>query len=177
VGDVELALGDRVLLIGQTNAQENGIYVVVAEGSLTRAPDMAKGMRVAAGATIRVLSGTYSGQTFVSECPHNADVVGVDILTFTRYYVRPSDLQSVVTKPYVDNLAINATLLNGRTNQQYDVKIGSKMLHATDHFNETFPLNQMDVVHTPYQCKVCATGTLYVIDKTWKKTFIHTKEQ
>jgi hypothetical protein len=39
VGGVTLATGDRVLLAGQTDATENGIYVVAASGAPTRATD------------------------------------------------------------------------------------------------------------------------------------------
>lgn len=60
VGAVAVVAGDRVLVKNQTNAAENGIYVVAA-GAWSRASDAIQG-RLTTGALTLVLEGTHAGQ-------------------------------------------------------------------------------------------------------------------
>lgn len=59
---VTYAQGDVVLLVGQSTASQNGLYVVgvVASGTapLTRAPDWATGVVLPAGSTVEISEGT-----------------------------------------------------------------------------------------------------------------------
>jgi len=57
---VTLATGDRVLLKNQTNQAENGIYVVVASGAASRAPDADTAAKIW-GMHVHVLGGTIAG--------------------------------------------------------------------------------------------------------------------
>lgn len=61
VDGVVVATGDRVLLFGQTAPAENGIYVVVASGTASRATDSDTAGEVAQGTSTYVSSGTNMG--------------------------------------------------------------------------------------------------------------------
>ena len=64
VDGVTLATGDRILIKNQSTASENGIYVVAATGSPTRALDFdANDADVIIGAIVTVVEGTNNAQT------------------------------------------------------------------------------------------------------------------
>jgi hypothetical protein len=59
-----LSVGDRVLLMGQTDARQNGIYVFNGASSpMTRALDANTGSELT-GAVVMVLQGSYAGTTW-----------------------------------------------------------------------------------------------------------------
>jgi hypothetical protein len=65
VDGVTLATGDRVLLKNQTAAEENGIYVAVASGAASRAPDANSDADVTPGLAVFVAEGTdNAGKNF-----------------------------------------------------------------------------------------------------------------
>ena len=84
IDGVALNSGDRVLLTGQTNAVDNGIYVV-ASGAWSRSSDMANGSN-AAGVFTFVEEGTVYAQTgwVCNDPPANA-TVGTAFLGFTQF--------------------------------------------------------------------------------------------
>lgn len=64
VDDITLVTGDRVLIKNQSTASQNGIYIVNASGSPTRAADFdTTGAEVNNGAIIPIISGTRNGGT------------------------------------------------------------------------------------------------------------------
>ena len=107
VDGVTVAPGTRILCIAQTASHENGVWTVNATLTWERTTDCAVGSHTA-GAVIPVLGGTNAGRTFVCESPPDADVVGTHDLLFVRHYLHASDLHDVVTKLYVDGLAVQA---------------------------------------------------------------------
>ena len=70
------ALDDRVLLTGQTDAVQNGVYVVQPSGRLVRSADMAEGHRCSASAVFCAPLGTM----FVCVNATGSDCVGRDAL-------------------------------------------------------------------------------------------------
>lgn len=81
---VTLAVGDRVLLNGQTLQAENGIYVVNASGPATRALDFDSPLEVKSGDFIFVSLGTSYGNTGWVQT--NATVtIGVSPVSFTQF--------------------------------------------------------------------------------------------
>jgi len=79
---VTLSLGDRVLLMSQSSAINNGIYVVGTD-DLTRANDMAVSDD-ASGAAVFVLQGTTNAdKAFV--CTSDPGIVGTDSLVFVQF--------------------------------------------------------------------------------------------
>lgn len=79
-----LAVGDRVLAWNQTNPVQNGIYVVVAGGALTRAVDMWAGDN-AAGVVVFVTSGTANGGIlFTCTAVAGSDIVGTSSISFQK---------------------------------------------------------------------------------------------
>jgi len=88
------AVGDRVLLPGQTTAADNGIYTVTSLGGasahavLTRAADMATGAAIINGETVNVSEGTvYSGTCWIARNT-GTNVVGTNDPKFYPESVR-----------------------------------------------------------------------------------------
>ena len=136
-----LVAGDRVLLAGQTNAVDNGIYVVAATGAPSRSSDLAVGGH-AAGYVITVRGGTlYGGRLFL--CTNSstaADVVGTHALAFT--YVAQSLLQAAGVSLQAnattasldvrtDNTTIETDLLNNRLQLKDSGITNVKVANAT----------------------------------------------
>lgn len=81
---VTLAVGDRVLVAGQTTAADCGIYVVTSLGSagtpfvLARVADMPNGAAYINGQTVEVSEGTvFAGSTWKAMCT-GSKVIGTD---------------------------------------------------------------------------------------------------
>ena len=89
VDGTAVSVGDRILLVGQANTNENGIYVVTVSGSvgrnwvLTRAPDADTSGEVAAGGFVRVLEGTQASVVYgISYAPKvGASPLAVSLVT------------------------------------------------------------------------------------------------
>jgi hypothetical protein len=85
LGGVTLATGDRVALVGQTNASQNGIYVVVVSGAASRSVDMASSDQVTTGLFFLVIAGTKAGAQYVLTT-QGAITLGTTNLTFSQYF-------------------------------------------------------------------------------------------
>ena len=85
IDNVVLVTNDRILLKNQTNAVENGIYIVNASGAPSRSADLQIGDS-AAGLFVFVQSGQENSSLgLVCNSPPLTDVVGTDPLTFTEF--------------------------------------------------------------------------------------------
>jgi hypothetical protein len=82
-GGVTLATGDRILLNGQTNGAENGIYVVQASGEALRATDFDTATEVDSGDFIFVSAGTYANTGWVQTL--KPATIGTDPISFTQF--------------------------------------------------------------------------------------------
>lgn len=84
----ELEEDDRVLLVGQTDGTENGIYTVTTEGvgtthtELTRAPDFDDDSRIFTGVTIAVTTGDDHANTTWRLITAGTIVLGTTALEF-----------------------------------------------------------------------------------------------
>mgnify|MGYP003323567940 CR=1 FL=1 len=65
VDGVTLAVGDRVLLAGQENGAENGVYVADGAGGLSRASDFDSAGEIDGGAHLFIQEGVEAGQGYV----------------------------------------------------------------------------------------------------------------
>lgn len=84
IDSVATQVGDRVLLTGQTNPVQNGIYVI-ASGTWARSSDMAAGSS-AAGAFTFIEEGTvYISTGWVCNDPVSSAIVGTASLGFTQF--------------------------------------------------------------------------------------------
>lgn len=83
VSGVSLVDGDRVLPIGQSSAQQNGIYVVRA-GAWVRAPDADSSAKVTGGMYTLVTEGAQAGYGYVLTTP-DPIVLGTTPLTFSLF--------------------------------------------------------------------------------------------
>ena len=85
-----LVTGDRILLAGQTNAVENGVYVVAASGAPSRVPDIPEGLSCS-GIYVFVDDGdTYLDRSFVCTSNKGSDVVGTNNLEWVQFGARPA---------------------------------------------------------------------------------------
>lgn len=84
IDGVTLALNDRVLLTAQTNANENGIYIVTSTNwVLTRSADFQNIEQLKAGQFLSINAGTAAGNIWVLVEPLPAHF-GTDALTFVQ---------------------------------------------------------------------------------------------
>lgn len=84
VDGVSLIAGDRVLVKNQTNAVQNGVYVVAA-GSWSRAADFDAADEVSGGAFMFVEQGTVNADTGWVVTSDGALTVGTDSIAFTQF--------------------------------------------------------------------------------------------
>lgn len=85
VDGVTLAEGDRVLVKSQTNAAQNGIYVVQASGAALRAADFNEPQEVDGGDFIFVTGGTLYDNTGWVQTTTNVITIGTDPIVFTQF--------------------------------------------------------------------------------------------
>ncbi len=123
--------GDRVLLRGQTDATENGIYDAVV-GTWSRSADADEQAELKPGTTVRVLSGTHSGrvyqlmnstnpvpdtdaQTWSVIAASSDDAVDVDVVDTAFTQITGTDAQTVFDS-IDDSLQ---TLVDARSDSRY----------------------------------------------------------
>ena len=84
IDDYTLVNGDRVLIKNQTNAIQNGIYIVDGSNPPTRSVDLDDGMN-AAGTFMFIENGTHNANTGWICNTTTSDIVGTDQITFTQF--------------------------------------------------------------------------------------------
>ena len=85
IDGVILSTGDRILIKDQSDATENGIYVVKASGAPDRSDDMPAG-DTASGDFTFVTEGNVNGDHgFVCTSNSGSDTIGTDNLSFTQF--------------------------------------------------------------------------------------------
>jgi len=86
IDGVTVSTGDRVLLKDQTDATENGVYVVVASGAASRAADFDEPEEVTSGVFFFVEEGASGdNRGFVLTSDGGQQAVGTDPLTFVQF--------------------------------------------------------------------------------------------
>ena len=93
VAQVILAQDNRVLLTGQTDAVQNGVYVVSATGTLVRSSDMSIGSRAAGS----VIMNANTGARFLCWSSPGADVVGTHALRWQEIIFNDASLRRAVS--------------------------------------------------------------------------------
>jgi hypothetical protein len=84
VDQIFLSAGDRVLLVGQTAAAENGLYVYSA-GSLTRASEAAQSWQFGKYQEFFIVDGfSHGGSTWLCTTPSAGFTIGTTALTFVK---------------------------------------------------------------------------------------------
>lgn len=103
---VPLVAGNRVLVKNQSNAVQNGIYVVAA-GAWSRSADMAAGSS-ASGAAVAVNAGTVNGGSgYTCNNLPGIGVVGSDQLTFIKFVTIETILAGNGLTKVVNTLNVN----------------------------------------------------------------------
>jgi hypothetical protein len=82
---VTLVTGDRVLVKNQTDATENGIYVVAASGAPTRSTDADTAAEITASFAVFVEEGTVNTDSGWTLTNNGAVTVGTTELSFTQF--------------------------------------------------------------------------------------------
>jgi hypothetical protein len=82
---VTLATGDRVLVKNQTDATENGIYVVAASGAPSRSSDADTSAEITASFAVFVEEGTVNTDSGWTLTNNGAVTVGTTELSFTQF--------------------------------------------------------------------------------------------
>lgn len=85
VDGVTLAEGNRVLVKSQTNAEENGIYVVQTSGAALRAADFDAPAEVDGGDFVFVTGGNTYDNTGWVQTSTSVVTIGVDPIQFTQF--------------------------------------------------------------------------------------------
>jgi hypothetical protein len=85
VDGVTLATGNRVLVKSQTNAAQNGIYVVQASGAALRASDFNEPQEVDGGDFVFVTGGTLYDNTGWVQTSTGVVTIGTDPIVFTQF--------------------------------------------------------------------------------------------
>ncbi len=85
VDGVVLVTGDCILLAGQTDAIQNGMWTVAASGAPSRSPMMAVGSSAKSKATFIEEGSTYADSAFVCTNDSGSDIVGTNPLTFVQF--------------------------------------------------------------------------------------------
>lgn len=85
VDGVTLATGDRILLKNQTTGSENGIYIVAASGSPTRATDADGAGELTANATVFVSEGTANADTAWTCTTNGAITIGTTPTVWAQF--------------------------------------------------------------------------------------------
>jgi len=85
IDGVTLSTGDRILIKNQTAGSENGIYIVNATGTPTRASDFDDGFDSIAGVSVIVEEGTTNADTFWFLSTNNPITLDTTSLTFTEF--------------------------------------------------------------------------------------------
>ena len=84
IGGVALAVGDRVLVTGQTNAAQNGPYTVSA-GAWSRGVDFDSASDVQYGSRFAITDGTGAGQVWMMTSPTSGPIaLGATLITLAK---------------------------------------------------------------------------------------------
>ncbi len=90
IGGHTLVVGNRVLLAGQTDQKQNGVYVYSSEGKLTRATDLDGKPKISyKGASFLVNAGSLKGSVYTIQ-EAEAIVFGTDNIVFVKTFT-PSE--------------------------------------------------------------------------------------
>lgn len=103
---VTYATGDRILLKNQTTGSENGIYVIAASGSGTRAGDANQSDEVTRGMSVTVLEGTTKGTGATTANPVTYVLITPDPITLGTTSLTFSPIGSAATAYTADGNGI-----------------------------------------------------------------------
>lgn len=117
IDSVVCVVNDRISLTEQTNANENGIYIVTSIGStvvLTRSEDFQNIEQLQLGQYVSVYAGTLNAGTIFCLTAPKPSVMGIDGLNLTASPLN-TDLGTAATKDASDNTKDNVASVSGAT--------------------------------------------------------------
>ena len=129
---VALENGDRILLKNQSDASENGIYVLEESGA-TRSEDMTSSGQIDTGVVVPVLEGSANGSKAFSVSAPAGEIGVVDLVVaeFAAWFpAEPSELGfSAMDSTPPEALDMSGMILSSDSPETLDL---SAMSHSTD---------------------------------------------
>lgn len=113
VDGVTLATGNRVLVKSQSNAAQNGIYVVQASGAAVRATDFDAPAEVDGGDFIFVTGGTLYDNTGWVQTSTGITTIGTDAINFTQFSGAGTYLAGAGLTLTVNTFSVDVTPTSG----------------------------------------------------------------
>lgn len=119
IDSVNLVLGNKVLLVGQSTAANNGIYMLTTEGTatvaavLTRVDYFDTVETIRAGWFVTVAAGTVNAGSIYTVVEPRPNVIGTDAITFARGDA--SGLGTAASKAASDNTQASVASVSGAT--------------------------------------------------------------
>ena len=151
IDGVTVATGDRVLLKDQTDASENGVYIVAASGAASRATDFDEPQEVTSGVFFFVEEGNSGdNRGFVLTSDGGQQSVGTDDLNFVQFSGAGQITAGDGLDKTGDTLSVNTA--NGIEVSNDNVQLASSV--AGDGL--TYTSGTLDVVGTADRISVAA---------------------
>ena len=172
IGGVALAVGDRVLVTGQTNAAQNGPYTV-SSGAWSRGVDFDAASDVQYGSRFAITYGTAAGQVWTMSSPTSGPIaLGATLLTFSQIVTGsswPGNAPAALDANHIyayDCAETSGTTLanlgsgaNGTMTISGNAYLGSKFLAKSQSSVRFFAENPTDGASTGTSCSMStATG-------------------
>lgn len=134
VDDVNLSLNDRVLVAGQDNGAQNGIYYVTtlgsgSNGTWSRSVDTDTTGELLSGTIVMVTEGTSYADTQWKLITNDPIVIGTTPLVFTLNYGTPF---TVAASPPTTGNVVSAQWLNSLTGALYEYQYDGTSYYWVD---------------------------------------------
>jgi hypothetical protein len=149
IDGITVAAGDRVLLYGQTDARQNGIYSA-STGNWTRSIDANGNTDLLAGTEVFVIMGvTNAGARFVQTCTDNPVVIDTSLIGFSS---ATASFQGLTIRPPGNSLAAGFQVFQFASGTSTGLPLGNSfnlidMVGDNAGFGDAFA-NVLEVVHT-----------------------------
>src|SRR6056300_509955 len=128
IDGVTLSTGDKVLVKDQSNATQNGIYIVVASGTASRDPDFDT-VEELAGQLAIVQEGSVGADRIFLCTTDNSGSIGSTDITFTR--VTPSNTGTVTSVAVADSGSSEFTITGSPITASGTISLAVNSINAT----------------------------------------------
>eukprot|EP00122_Pirum_gemmata_P015836 Pgem_evm5s14806 len=160
IGSNSLSLGDRVLLMNQTSANEQGVYVIGATATdIERAEDFELAKSVGS-AIIAVQKGTYKNRMFQVTNDKGVDVVGTNDLMFEEFAPAPHDMwKDAVRVATRSNVILSSGMQNGVVLETVTLIEGDRVLLLGQSVSSENGIYSIKTTSPPDRADDLATGS------------------
>lgn len=154
IDTVTLSTNDRVLLIGQTLAKQNGIYVVQASGAAVRSDDFNATAEISA-AVVGVEKGTGTNENSAWFCTSDDVVIDTDDIDFVSFGVKNiSDADAAI-------------LTGGGKADDQHIHDRFKQINNDTNVSHLLELEELDYTSTTVDVGIATAGSTNVASATF----------